>query len=62
MCLQNVEFLYIKPGGTYSYQWTLKIQVIERLVLQQVMVSSAFSPTVEDIIRLNETASRWRYK
>jgi len=23
-CVQNVELLNIKPGGTYSYHWTLK--------------------------------------
>jgi hypothetical protein len=47
---QNAEFLNIKPDGTYSDHWTLKIQVIERLVLQKNMVNSAFSPTAEDII------------
>jgi len=24
LCGQNVEFLNVKPGGTYSSHWTLK--------------------------------------
>jgi hypothetical protein len=24
LCGQNVELLYVKPGGTYSYRWALK--------------------------------------
>jgi hypothetical protein len=39
LCWQNVEFLNIKPGGTYIDHWVLKTQVIERLVLQQDMVA-----------------------
>ena len=51
VCGQKTEFLYIKPCGTYSDHWALKPQVIERLVLQQDMVSSALSPNAEDVIR-----------
>jgi len=24
MCGQNVEFVNVKPGGTYSYHWALE--------------------------------------
>jgi hypothetical protein len=24
LCGQNVEFLHVKPGGTYSYHWALE--------------------------------------
>jgi hypothetical protein len=24
LCGQNLEFLDVKPGGTYSYHWALK--------------------------------------
>jgi hypothetical protein len=24
LCGQNVEFVYVKPGGTYSKNWALK--------------------------------------
>jgi hypothetical protein len=24
LCGQNVRFLFVKPGGTYSYHWAVK--------------------------------------
>jgi hypothetical protein len=37
MCGQNVEFVNVKPGGTYSDHWALKGQLSLKLSKREVL-------------------------
>ena len=41
LCGQNVEFVNVKPGGTYSYHWALKGHIRVDGILQIILCRNA---------------------
>jgi hypothetical protein len=39
LCGQNVEFVNVKPGGTYSNHWALKVKPLEELELEYISLA-----------------------
>ena len=59
LCGQNVEFLNIRPGGTYGRQLDLKAEVVKQSIPTAVWSQSKFicRPTMKKVLRL--TAFFW---